>query len=186
MEQWTQGFENLYCSASQIVPRRVLIVPHEMSVKIRSERWLANVQFHNKAFFFVCTSLCGQRSAKKPTSIACWTATLFLLAQKKLGKKMLCHMAASRRESHFSILANVCRWLNMEIEQLANLKRTLRILANEWLVQWFQGFKNIQLFARQIVPRRNLIVPHEMSVKIRRERRLLIANLRYFIKTSEA
>ena len=63
----------------------------------------------------------------------------------------------------------------MEIEQLANLKRTLRILANEWLVQWFQGFKNVQLFARQIVPRRNLIVPHEMSVKIRRERRLLIA-----------
>ena len=98
-----------------------------------------------------------------------------VLAQKKLSKKMLCHMVASRCESHFSVLANVYRWLNKEIEQLANLKRTLRILANEWLVQWFQGFKNVQLFARQIVPRRNLIVPHEMSVKIRRERRLLIA-----------
>ena len=74
----------------------------------------------------------------------------------------------------------------MEIEQLANLKRTLRILANEWLVQWFQGFEYVQLFTRQIVPRRNLIVPHEMSVKIRRERRLLIANFRCFIKTSQA
>ena len=130
--------------------------------------------------------MCGQRSAKKPTSIACWTATLFLLAQKKLGKKMLCHMAASRCERHFSVLANSFRYLNKEIEQLANLKRTLRILANECLVQWFQGFKNIQLFARQIVPRRNLIVPREMSVKIRRERRLLIANFRCFIKTSQA
>ena len=49
---------------------------------------------------------------------------------------------------------------NAEIEQLANLKRTLRILANEWLVQWFQGFLYVQLFAIQIVPRRNLIVPH--------------------------
>ena len=76
--------------------------------------------------------------------------------------------------------------MNREFEQLANLKRTLRILANEWLVQWFQGFENLDYSARQIVPRRNLIVPHEMSVKIRRERRLLIANLRYFIKTSEA
>ena len=51
----------------------------------------------------------------------------------------------------------------------------LDFLANEWLVQWFQGFEYLQLFARQIVPRRNPIVPHEMSVKIRRERRLLIA-----------
>ena len=38
LEQWTQGCENLYCSASQIVPRRVLIVPHEIRVKNRSER----------------------------------------------------------------------------------------------------------------------------------------------------
>ena len=95
-------------------------------------------------------------------------------------------MIASRCESYFSVLANSFRYLNKEIEQLANLKRTLRILANEWLVQWFQGFEYVQLFARQIVPRRNLIVPHEMSVKIRRERRLLIANFRCFIKTSEA
>ena len=45
LEQWTQGFENLYCSARQIVPRRVLIVPHEIRVKNRSERWLANCEF---------------------------------------------------------------------------------------------------------------------------------------------
>ena len=68
----------------------------------------------------------------------------------------------------------------MEIEQLANLKRTLRILANEWLVQWFQGSKNVHLSARQIVPRRNLSAPRDMSVKIRRERRLLIANFYTF------
>ena len=89
-------------------------------------------------------------------------------------------MVASRCKNHFSLLANGYRYLNKEIEQLVNLKRTLRILANERLVQWFKGFKNVQLFTRQIVPRRNLIVPHEMSVKIRRERRLLIAN---FLKT---
>ena len=104
----------------------------------------------------------------------------FFARTKKLGKKMLCHMVASRCERHFSVLANGFRYLNKEIEQLANLKRTLRILANEWLVQWFQGFEYVQLFARQIVPRRNLIVPHEMSVKIRRERRLLIANFYTF------
>ena len=94
---------------------------------------------------------------------------------QKAWQKRLYHMVASRCKNHFSLLANGYRDLNKVIEQLVNLKRTLRILANEWLVQWFQGFKNIQLFARQIVPRRNLIVPHEMSVKIRRERRLLIA-----------
>ena len=98
-----------------------------------------------------------------------------MCSHKKAWQKMLYHMVASRCESHFSVLANGYRYLNKEIEQLANLKRTLRILANEWLVQWFQGFKNVQLFASQIVPRRNLIIPHEMSVKIRRERRLLIA-----------
>ena len=125
------------------------------------------------------TSLLAQRSSKKCTSIACWTAPLFASPQKA-RQKMLCNMVASRCESHFSLLANVYRDLNKVIEQLVNLKRTLRILANEWLVQWFQGFKNVQLFTRQIVPRRNLIVPHEMSVKIRRERRLLIAN---FLKT---
>ena len=47
-------------------------------------------------FIFHTTSLCAQRSSKKCTSIACWTATLFLLAQKKLSKKMLYHMVASR------------------------------------------------------------------------------------------
>ena len=38
-----------------------------------------------------------------------------VLAQKKLGKKMLCHMVASRYESHFSVLANGYRYLNKEI-----------------------------------------------------------------------
>ena len=52
-------------------------------------------------------------------------------------------MVASRCKNHFSLLANGYRYLNKEIEQLVNLKRTLRILANEWLVQWFQGFKNV-------------------------------------------
>ena len=42
------------------------------------------------------TSLLAQRSSKNCTSIACWTAPLFLLAQKKLSKKMLYHMVASR------------------------------------------------------------------------------------------
>ena len=74
-------------------------------------------------------------------------------------------MVASRCENRFTVLANVYRYLNMEIEQLANLKRTLRILANEWLVQWFQGFENVYCSARQIVPRRGLIVPHEICVK---------------------
>ena len=119
------------------------------------------------------------RSAFYPQGVQC-------ASPQKAWQKRLCHMVASRCESHFSVLANVYRWLNMEIEQLANLKRTLRILANEWLVQWFQGFENVYCSARQIVPRRNLIVPHEMSVKIRRERRLLIANFRCFIKTSQA
>ena len=130
-------------------------------------------------FIFSCTSLCGQRSAKKPTSIACWTAPLFASPQKAWQKRLY-HMVASRCKNHFSLLANGYRYLNKEIEQLVNLKRTLRILANERLVQWFQGFENVYYSARQIVPRRNLIVPHEMSVKIRRERRLLIAN---FLKT---
>ena len=129
------------------------------------------------------TSLLAQRSSKKCTSIACWTAPLFC-SHKKAWQKMLYHMVASRCERHFSVLANSFRYLNKEIEQLANLKRTLRILANEWLVQWFQGFEYVQLFASQIVPRRNLIVPHEMSVKIRRERRLLIANFLICISSS--
>ena len=70
--------------------------------------------------------------------------------------------------------------MNMEIEQLANQLANIAILANEWMVQWSQGFENVYCSARQIVPRRGLIVPHEMSVKIRRERRLLIANFYTF------
>ena len=131
--------------------------------------------------FFVWAKKCQEthqhcmldRYAFYPQGVQC-------ASPQKAWQKRLYHMVASRCKSHFSVLANGYRYLNKEIEQLVNLKRTLRILANEWLVQWFQGFKNIQLSARQIVPRRNLIVPHEMSVKIRRERRLLIAN---FLKT---
>ena len=52
----------------------------------------------------------------------------------------------------------------MEIEQLANQLANIAILANEWMVQWSQGFENVNCSARQIVPRRGLIVPHEMSV----------------------
>ena len=38
-----------------------------------------------------------------------------VLAQKKLSKKMLCHMVASRCKNHFSVLANGYRLLNTEI-----------------------------------------------------------------------
>ena len=121
--------------------------------------------------FFVWAKKCQEthqhcmldRSAFYPQGVQC-------ASPQKAWQKRLYHMVASRCKNHFSVLANVYRDLNKVIEQLVNLKRTLRILANEWLVQWFQGFKNVQLFTRQIVPRRNLIVPHEMSVKIRRER----------------
>ena len=41
----------------------------------------------------------------------------------------------------------------------------LDFLANEWLVQWSQGFEWVNCFASQIVPRRGLIVPHEICVK---------------------
>ena len=42
---------------------------------------------------------------------------------------------------------------------------SLWLLANEWLVQWSQGFETVNCSARQIVPRRGLIVPHEICVK---------------------
>ena len=136
--------------------------------------------------FFVWAKKCQEthqhcmldRSAFYPQGVQC-------ASPQKAWQKRLYHMVASRCKNHFSLLANVYRDLNKVIEQLVNLKRTLRILANEWLVQWFQGFKNVQLFARQIVPRRNLIVPHEMSVKIRRERRLLIAQFPYSIRSGK-
>ena len=53
----------------------------------------------------------------------------------------------------------------MEIEQLANQLANIAILANEWMVQWSQGFEKLYCSARQIVPRRVLIVPHEYSRK---------------------
>ena len=53
----------------------------------------------------------------------------------------------------------------MEIEQLANQLANIAILANEWLVQWSQEFERVNCSARQIVPRRGLIVPHEICVK---------------------
>ena len=46
-------------------------------------------------FIFHTTSLCAQRSSKKCTSIACWTARFFART-KKLCKKMLYYMVASR------------------------------------------------------------------------------------------
>ena len=131
--------------------------------------------------FFVWAKKCQEthqhcmldRYAFYPQGVQC-------ASPQKAWQKRLYHMVASRCKNHFSVLANGYRYLNKVIKQLVNLKITLRILANEWLVQCFQGFKNVQLFTRQIVPRRNLIIPHEMSVKIRRERRLIIAN---FLKT---
>ena len=69
-------------------------------------------------------------------------------------------MVASRCESHFSVLTEGYRYLTKEIEQLANQQANIAILANEWLVQWSQGFENLYCSARQIVPRRGLIVPH--------------------------
>ena len=95
---------------------------------------------------------------------------LLLVRCSRLGSSMFCDRCVYRDFWRMAIvLTNQVQEL-LEIEQLANQKRTLRILANEWLVQWFQGFACLNLFARQVVPRRNPIVPHEMSVKIRRER----------------
>ena len=56
----------------------------------------------------------------------------------------------------------------------------LDFLANEWLVQWSQGFEAVNCFASQIVPRRGLIVPHEMSVRKSRCERL-VANCEFTI-----
>ena len=56
-------------------------------------------------FIFRTTSLCAQRSSKKCTSIACWTATLFASPQKAWQKRLY-HMVASRCKNHFSILKN--------------------------------------------------------------------------------
>ena len=60
-----------------------------MSVKIRRERRLLIAVFLFGFYFTTSlsypTSLCAQRSSKKCTSIACWTARFFL--RKKLSKK---------------------------------------------------------------------------------------------------
>ena len=55
-----------------------------MSVKIRRERGLL-IALSFYCCFLYPTSLCAQRSSKKCTSIACWTARFFL--RKKLSKK---------------------------------------------------------------------------------------------------
>ena len=61
----------------------------KMSVKIRRERRLLIAGFLSGFYFTTSlsypTSLCAQRSSKKCTSIACWTARFFL--RKKLSKK---------------------------------------------------------------------------------------------------
>ena len=78
---------------------------------------------------------------------------------------MLCHIVASRCESHFSVLANVYRWLNKEIEQLANQQANI-VTFSEWVDGTMDSrVEDSELFCVQIVPRRVLIVPHEMRVK---------------------
>ena len=57
-----------------------------------------------------------------------------VLAQKKLSKKMLYHMVASRCKNHFSLLANGYRDLNKVIEQLV-------IFAH---VEFLRSFRGVQ------------------------------------------
>ena len=87
----------------------------------------------------------------------------FCLAAKSSAKKALQY----GRFAVWEPLLSTSEWFqktNREIEQLAYHQANIAILANEWMVQWSQGFKNVDYSARQIVPRRGLIVPHEMSV----------------------
>ena len=115
--------------------------------------------------FFVWAKKCQEthqhcmldRHAFYPQGVQC-------ASPQKAWQKRLCHMVASRCESHFIVLTEGYRYLTKEIEQLANQLANIAILANEWMVQWSQGFENVYCSARQIVPRRGLIVPHEMSV----------------------
>ena len=53
----------------------------------------------------------------------------------------------------------------MEIEQLANQLANIAILANEWMVQWSQGFENLDYSARQIVPRRGQLNPTKFALR---------------------
>ena len=41
----------------------------------------------------------------------------------------------------------------------------LRFLANEWLVQWPQGFETVYCSARQIVPRRGQLNPTKFALR---------------------
>ena len=101
----------------------------------------------------------------------------FFARPKKLGKKWLCHMVASRCESHFSVLANVYRWFNKEIEQLANQQANI-VTFSEWVDGTMDSrVEDSKLFCAQIVPRRVLIVPHEYSRK--KSQWALIANCEF-------
>ena len=88
-----------------------------------------------------------------------------MCSHKKAWQKMLYHMVASRCESHFSVLANGYRYLNKEIEQLANLKRTLRILANEWLGTMASRVRKPRLLCETNSTPQRPIEPHEICVK---------------------
>ena len=85
----------------------------------------------------------------------------FFARTKKLSKK--CFAISSLRG--VSTTFACYRTTQSKLSNWQISKRTLRFLANEWLEQWTQGFENLYCSARQIVPRRVLIVPHEIRVK---------------------
>ena len=109
----------------------------------------------------------------------------FCLAAKSSAKKALQY----GRFAVWEPLLSTSEWFqktNREIEQLANQQANIAILANEWLVQWPQGFEKLYCSARQIVPRRGQLYPTKWAFRNRSERWLLIANFRCFMKTSQA
>ena len=85
----------------------------------------------------------------------------FFARTKKLGKKCFTIWPLRGLRAPFACY----RMVQMKFSNWQISKRTLRFLANEWLEQWTQGFENLYCSARQIVPRRVLIVPHEIRVK---------------------
>ena len=99
---------------------------------------------------------------------------------------MLCHMVASRCESQFSVLANVYRWFNKEIEQLANQQANI-VTFCEWVDGTMDSrVEDSKLFCAQIVPRRVLIVPHEYSRKKSQWAKIANCEFLFFINTSQA
>ena len=85
----------------------------------------------------------------------------FFARTKKLSKKCFAISSLRGVSTTFACYRTTQRkFSNWQIS-----KRTLRFLANEWLEQWTQGFENLYCSESQIVPRRVLIVPHEIRVK---------------------